>query len=561
MTPPHDANASAWPDAAVLVDAVVEALNCFDWAEVERLCRSDAPDQPGLLQRLESANAPFPAEEATDLLRELRRKRRFELMGILADALLRAGTADAEIQRQYSQAMIDQGNLTAAEGVLHRILSDPRSPQREQDEANGLLGRIYKQLYVNAHQSENPRQQQNLAKAVEYYWQAYDGNRGRNIWQGVNVVALLARGRRDQVTATYPGVLGELPLIDEIQGVLKRRQDAYGALEYWDRAIALETAVARWDSARAQEPKQAQQFATQAVDWLRRYLRDPKVDAFECASTLRQLREVWQLATDIPPGDMLVNGLQAALLKREGGQVQLGAKEVQEGLEKNFSGESDLPLLWWQTGLKRCMAVARIDSPAGKAIGTGFLVNGPDLFDDPGEAPMLMTNWHVISKDAEHPLSIAPDGATAFFEGCGKRYAVTKLLAFSRKLDATMVALEPLDPDAGHCPLKPPAAAFDAAKKQRLYVIGHPGGRGLSFSLHDSIWLDTDGTLLHYRTPTEGGNSGSPVFDQENWTLVALHHSGTNKMGRLNHQPGTYEANEGIAISAIQSAIRANRMS
>jgi hypothetical protein len=51
------------------------------------------------------------------------------------------------------------------------------------------------------------------------------------------------------------------------------------------------------------------------------------------------------------------------------------------------------------------------------------------------------------------------------------------------------------------------------------------------------------------------------VFDQENWILVALHHSGTNKMARLNNQPGTYEANEGIAISAIQSAIRTNPMS
>ena len=192
MAQPPDKNGTEWSDAAKLVDAIIEALNRFDWPDVERLCRSDDPDHLGLLQRQESAAEPFPAEESKDLLRHLRRKRRFELMGVLADAFLRAGATDPEIQRQYSQAMIDLANLSAAENTLHRILSDPRSPQREQYEANGLLGRIYKQLYVNAHQPESPRQQRNLGQAVDYYWQAYSANRERNIWQGVNVAALLA---------------------------------------------------------------------------------------------------------------------------------------------------------------------------------------------------------------------------------------------------------------------------------------------------------------------------------------------------------------------------------
>jgi len=558
MAQPPDKNGNEWSDAAKLTDAIIEALNRFDWPDVERLCRSDDPGHPGLLQRQESAAEPFPADESKTLLRHLRRKRRFELMGLLADAFLRAGATDPELQRQYSQAMIDLADLSAAETTLHRILSDPRSPQREQYEANGLLGRISKQLYVNANQPVSARQQRNLGQAVDYYWQAYSANRERNIWQGVNVAALLARARRDQVATGAAGLIDEQQILDEIDRVLRQREDADGTLEYWDLAIALETAVGRWDSIRAQTPGDAEQFATQAKNRLRHYLHDPKVDAFECASTLRQLREVWQLPTNISPGDVLINGLQAALLKREGGHVQLEAGDVQQGLEKNFSGEADLPLLWWQTGLRRCMAVARIDSPAGKALGTGFLISGPDFLDDTGNTPVLVTNWHVISKDAEHPLSIAPEGATAFFEGCGKRYNVQKILAFSRKLDATLVSLESIDPGVDHCPLKPPPVAFDKTKQQRLYIIGHPGGRSLSFSLHDSIWLDTDGKRLHYRTPTEGGNSGSPVFDQENWTLVALHHAGTNKMARLNNQPGTYEANEGMAISAIQSAIRTN---
>ena len=56
--------------------------------------------------------------------------------------------------------------------------------------------------------------------------------------------------------------------------------------------------------------------------------------------------------------------------------------------------------------------------------------------------------------------------------------------------------------------------AFDFDSRPRVHVIDHPGGRDLSFSIHDSIWLDTDGTKLHYRTPTEPGSSGSAVFDR-----------------------------------------------
>jgi hypothetical protein len=284
-------------------------------------------------------------------------------------------------------------------------------------------------------------------------------------------------------------------------------------LEYWDLAIALETAVGRWDSVRVQTPGDAERFATQAKNRLRNYLRDTRVDAFECASTLRQLREVWQLPTNISPGDVLINGLQAALLKREGGHVQLEAADVQQGLEKNFSGETDLPLLWWQTGLRRCMAVARIDSPAGKALGTGFLISGPDFLDDVGTTPVLVTNWHVISKDAEHPLSIAPEGATAFFEGCGKRYNVQKILAFSRKLDATLVSLEPIDPGVDHCPLKPPPVAFDKTKQQRLCIIRHPERSYRSPCMTVYGWIRTARAPL---SDAHGEATLAAPLDQEN---------------------------------------------
>jgi hypothetical protein len=44
--------------------------------------------------------------------------------------------------------------------------------------------------------------------------------------------------------------------------------------------------------------------------------------------------------------------------------------------------------------------------------------------------------------------------------------------------------------------------------------------------------------LVHYRTPTEEGNSGSPVFLEPQWLAVALHHSGLEAgMYKLNGKP------------------------
>ena len=76
---------------------------------------------------------------------------------------------------------------------------------------------------------------------------------------------------------------------------------------------------------------------------------------------------------------------------------------------------------------------------------------------------------------------------------------------------------------------------------QRLYVIGHPGGADLAFSMSDNFIIDHEGkpngkpdpphrVRLHYRSPTEKGSSGSPVFNRQ-WQVVALHHAG----GLLKH--------------------------
>jgi hypothetical protein len=52
-----------------------------------------------------------------------------------------------------------------------------------------------------------------------------------------------------------------------------------------------------------------------------------------------------------------------------------------------------------------------------------------------------------------------------------------------------------------------------------------------------------------------GGSAGSPVFEADDWRVVAVHHASSPSMTRFGSK-GTYEANEGISILAVQAAIR-----
>ena len=215
---------------------------------------------------------------------------------------------------------------------------------------------------------------------------------------------------------------------------------------------------------------------------------------------------------------------------------------------------------WYKMGLDRAAGVAQVRDRSGNGFGTGFLIRGADLHPSLTDKSVVVTNAHVISDDpAEQtgsPSALPADECRIRFEGLDpdKEYEVDSIIFSSSRhqLDCTIVILKTQIDNAKPYPIAKHLPVLE--KNPRVYVIGHPRGGGLAYSIDDNLLLDHEKPKVHYRAPTEGGSSGSPVFNQQ-WDLLALHHAGGMQMKRLNGKEGTYPANEGLYIQSILNAV------
>jgi S1-C subfamily serine protease len=519
------------------------AVDAFDKAEAARLCNE-------LIAHLERSDEIYEEKPAKRILAILRRKCYFDLMQRVADAFLRTDQTAFQIRRQYAQSMIDQGNLTAAVDTLKTLVAETANDPEESAEARGLLGRVRKQQYVNAGKPDSQRSQRILKEAVEAYYEVYQADK-THLWHGINAVALLARAGRDGVAIEgFPAP--EAPA-EEILATLTARAKEE-ALPAWDLATAAEAAVALGRD-------------IEALGWISKYVKSEGTDAFELSSTLRQFRELWDLKEDEEPGASLLPVLRSQLLDRQGGEISVKADQVKEAIQdaqraagskkhQKILGDTGIETLrWYKKGLERSLAVAKVETEV-EAVGTGFVVKGKDFHEAFGDELLLLTNAHVVSTDPKVQKAVRPEEALVRFEALdNKVYRVKELLWTSSPddLDATLLRLE--EQPSGF-KLYPITSGVPLPEEGRVYIIGHPGGRELSISLNDNLLLDWQDPWLHYRTPTEGGSSGSPVFNHD-WQLIGLHHAGDLNMRKLNGKEGTYAANEGIWIQTILKRFRA----
>src|SRR5215510_8865233 len=448
--------------------------------------------------------ATFDLPQIKKALRLIRRKRLFADLEHAASLFGMAGKDDPVIRRQWCQSLLDQGRILQALAALNLMSRKYSDEPVEGPEIRGLIGRAYKQLFVKNGDAEN------LRAAIRAYRFDWEHHQGDHRWHGINVVSLLSRAVRDGISVDND--LDAPAIARQIRDDIEEQ----GATGIWDYATNMEAALAQRDE-------------RTILDAAKKYVQHPDADAFELASTLRQLKEVWHLeGTDI--GNKLLPVLEYAVLQREGGSVhpmQLGKVPVGEGFQAVYGSEGAVKLQWIDTLYRCCTAIGRISNAAtGDPAGTGFLMSGTDLCLNWGNGPFFLTNAHVISLDPVDEAPLLPLQAEIEFTRLNGRPRIRlgELVYSSQRIEMDISVLRIIaPPNSGVLELCPALPKISDASMQRVYVVGHPKGQELAVSLYDNSLAEYAQQYVRYRSPTEEGNSGSPVLDRQ-LNCFGIHH-------------------------------------
>jgi S1-C subfamily serine protease len=544
-------------------------MNLTDRGDVARVLKKskELPPVPSWLlaeaaqsiaDELAPATTRVTMQEVSNAAKLFNRHCHFDLTRTVARAWLDRHGFDLTIQRCLTQALINTGRLDdaeklATEGVKRseELASTDATAREELSEYRGLLGRIAKQRFVDTGDRNA------LVKATGYYLAEYERNPS-SYWHGINALACLTL----EGGAPRPGT----PLPDKLAAEI---------LATVDRAYSRRPDS--WGAATASEANLALNHCDAAELWLHRFLDREDTSPFHIDSYARQLRRVWggDPLSATSCADRLA-GIISRYIARSQSRVSIFPSQVArvkatlesdgKELEKNFLGESSFTVEAIRSLLKAFESIGCVMNEKGERLGTGFLVRGSWLKPAFGDSHVFVTNAHVISDAVTKAVPRA--NARVVFEldaavnDQRRQYKATELLFTSRpgkigvanpdgeELDCTIVRLD--GTPSAVAPLSATENLPLISPRTKAFVAGHPRGAGLQIALHDSLLLDIDddSRLVHYRTPTDPGSSGSPVFNAS-WQVIALHHAGTSTTPRL-HGAGTYEANEGIAMAAIR---------
>jgi subtilisin family serine protease len=243
----------------------------------------------------------YPPQAAYGDLQNLRQEREFGLMRRYGDAVLASGTRQDRVRRLFAQALIETGEYGRALEVLQSIIDEADSLQKEVFEAHGLVGRTFKQRYVEA--PNEPGAAELLRRAIAAYETVYVRDPGQ-FWHGVNAASCILRAEREGIAAAPPGRAQEIA--QQIVEDLDRLSQA-GPLDVWDCASRVEALLAlrRYED------------AEQAVDV---YIHHPAMTAFEVSSTFRQFDQVLELGRK-QPGEAILARLRGAVERYRAGRM------------------------------------------------------------------------------------------------------------------------------------------------------------------------------------------------------------------------------------------------
>jgi V8-like Glu-specific endopeptidase len=263
-------------------------------------------------------------------------------------------------------------------------------------------------------------------------------------------------------------------------------------------------------------------------------------------------------------------------LRRQGRQFDpqgpgATAAAFPRALERVLDTNDLMGLRFFEQGLQVARAVGRVHisdaSGDSQGFGTGFLV-----------APrLLLTNHHVL-EHAEQASHCKVE--FNFHQGASGELQATRCFALAPQelfltdhlLDYSLVAVADHDgtlADYGWIPLIEDNGKLLVG--ETVNIIQHPNGEPKQLAIRNNQVVDELELFIHYRTDTDPGSSGSPVFNDQ-WEVVALHHSGVPKRnerdevltrdGRvwqewMGEQRIAWEANEGVRVSRLVRHIRA----
>lgn len=563
------------------MDDLVERIKAAACAH-DREAAAQAIDELG--HRVQ-AEGELPDDSVATILKKLRGQRWFDEVQRVVEAAETVGLPSPLVRKHYAQTLIEAKDFEAAIAVLDEIqASEPETDQHS--EALGLLGRTYKQMYVDRQEDERAAALNTyLRRSVSYYRDGFERNRevpDQFIWHGINLAAVLYRGEQDGVKGL--GEAGEWRGIAEAveRNIVERGEEAKKLgrkLKPWDLATAGEAALAlgRW--------KDAERWLTEYKE-----LGSP----FSLAGTARQLREVWRFPLDGTDRGGTLAWFHAEAVRDEDGAFGLDGQsvpQVRDALDQVIAQArlNDAPLnkvRWLLDAIRRVGAVVRIGYDRRRGNGTGFVVRASDLGAQHlagDDEYVVLTNAHVITKDRRtledpnlakqglQPIDSTYGGVLTFEaeaelrERTPTEYRVEEIWSSPySQLDTTLLRIPKWKPPDGFepCPLYQGVPVEQAV--ERVYLIGHPGGEHMKLSLHGTDYIGwappsaappdpATRVLLHYASRTEPGSSGSPAFSTS-WDVVGVHHAVDHAAKAADGS--SYEANEAIWIQSISDAVK-----
>jgi hypothetical protein len=217
-----------------------------------------------------------------------------------------------------------------------------------------------------------------------------------------------------------------------------------------------------------------------------------------------------------------------------------------------------LPAWFLRVGSQQARSVCKIETTGvdyqGRPTswcGTGFLV----------AKDILLTNHHVLNSREVAAKAVCIFGYELDVDGTQMptktlRLAPDRLFLTSPvdELDFTFVCVDGQPGDElGFIQLD--RAFFKIFDRECANIIQHPNGEFKSVVLQENRVVSQNELYLHYISDTEGGSSGSCVFNNL-WKAAALHHATRIATPEeANSGDGIQYVNEGIKLSAIATRL------